>query len=196
MTVVNLNVHLLLVYLCYRLVQRRSGLHLPAATVDSVEENLEASRCFLLLYGATTFCGKTRPSSTYSNNNNNIVMESPLGEPGGGGGGGPDGGCFDGTEEFCPDPRQRLEVVFATHRALLEGTLKVPSLSQPARGSAPAVSSSGLIQEVAQEVTRPMCRHKVSSQNVPGCTNWSTSSGGFLSAGGGGCVATAAIQAP
>ncbi|KAM9342295.1 LOW QUALITY PROTEIN: interleukin-1 receptor type 1-like [Pholidichthys leucotaenia] len=37
------------------------------AVVDSVEENLQASRCFLLLYNASTF------SSTSSSNNNNFV---------------------------------------------------------------------------------------------------------------------------
>lgn len=89
------------------------------AIVDSVEENIEVSRRFLLVYDATTFCGKKRPSSTYSNNNN-IVMESQCGDPGG-----TDGVYFNKTEGISQDPRQRLEVVFATHRALLEGTLKV-----------------------------------------------------------------------
>lgn len=93
--------------------------YLPAAIVDSVEENIEVSRRFLLVYDATTFCGKKRPSSTYSNNNN-IVMESQCGDPGG-----TDGMYFNKTEGISQDPRQRLEVVFATHRALLEGTLKV-----------------------------------------------------------------------
>lgn len=93
--------------------------HPPAAMVDSVEENIAVSRRVLLVYDGATFCDKKRPSSTYSNNNN-IVMENQCGEPGG-----TDGLCFDGIQEIPQDPRQRLEVVFATHRALLEGTLKV-----------------------------------------------------------------------
>lgn len=87
--------------------------------VDSVEENIAMSRRVLLVYDATTFCSKKRPSSTYSNNNN-IVVENQCGDTGG-----TDGLCFDGTQEIPQDPRQRLEVVFAAHRALLEGTLKV-----------------------------------------------------------------------
>lgn len=41
--------------------------------------------------------------------------------------------CEDqgGSQEVPEDPRQRLEVVFGTHRALLEGTLKVaPGLKE------------------------------------------------------------------
>lgn len=94
--------------------------------VDSVEENIAVSRRVLLVYDAATFCSKKRPSSTYSNNNN-IVMENQCGDPAGMG-----GLCFDGTQEIPQDPRQRLEVVFATHRALLEGTLKVAEVRQSA----------------------------------------------------------------
>lgn len=93
-------------------------LHFPAAIVDSVEENIAMSRRFLLVYDATTFCGKKRPSSTCSNNNN-IVMENQCRDPNG------TDGFLDGTQEVPEDPRQRLEVVFAMHSALMEGTLKV-----------------------------------------------------------------------
>lgn len=82
--------------------------------VDSVEESLQASRRFLLLYNASTF------RHTSNNNNNSIVLPEDSGgstslvydEDGGGGG------------EY-PDQRQQFEVVAGMHRALLEGSLKV-----------------------------------------------------------------------
>ncbi|KAM9342106.1 interleukin-1 receptor type 1-like isoform 2-T3 [Pholidichthys leucotaenia] len=90
------------------------------AVVDSIEENLQASRCFLLLYNASTF------SSTSSSNNNNICKTSE---------------CSDKKEmetsfsssslslhsldKLYPDTRQELECVDAMHRALLDKSLKV-----------------------------------------------------------------------
>uniref|UniRef100_G3N8T9 Zmp:0000000936 n=1 Tax=Gasterosteus aculeatus aculeatus TaxID=481459 RepID=G3N8T9_GASAC len=75
---------------------------LPAAVVDSVEENIQASRRLLLIYTAATFVGKRHAGS----GNNNEVR------PGGG-------------EDGHPDGRQQLECVTAMHRALLERSLKV-----------------------------------------------------------------------
>lgn len=70
--------------------------------VDSVEENIQASRRLLLIYTAATFVGKRHAGS----GNNNEVR------PGGG-------------EDGHPDGRQQLECVTAMHRALLERSLKV-----------------------------------------------------------------------
>ncbi|KAM4558124.1 interleukin-1 receptor type 1-like isoform 1-T3 [Odontesthes bonariensis] len=92
------------------------------AMVDSVEENIEASRRFLLLYNASTFTSKRHTSSTGSNNNN-ISKNS-------------DGSdkiesnrdssmSLDGSGNVYTDTRQQLECVAAMHRALLEGSLKV-----------------------------------------------------------------------
>ncbi|XP_072253570.1 interleukin-1 receptor type 1 [Leuresthes tenuis] len=93
------------------------------AMVDSVEENIEASRRFLLLYNASTFTSKRLTSS----NNNNISKNS-------------DGSekiesntrdssssslSLDGSDTVYTDTRQQLECVAAMHRALLEGSLKV-----------------------------------------------------------------------
>lgn len=93
------------------------------AIVDSVEENIQASRRLLLLYTASTFISKRHTSST-SNNNNNISMSSDSGdnketktsES---------SSSLDGNEEVYSDTRQQLECVAAMHRALLEGSLKV-----------------------------------------------------------------------
>ncbi|XP_033965225.1 interleukin-1 receptor type 1-like isoform X2 [Pseudochaenichthys georgianus] len=68
------------------------------AIVDSVEENIQASRRLLLLYTASTFMRKSDRSSNTS---------------------------FDGGEENYPDSRQQLERLAAMHRSLLEGSLKV-----------------------------------------------------------------------
>ncbi|XP_037345469.2 interleukin-1 receptor type 1-like [Pungitius pungitius] len=75
-----------------------------AAVVDSVEENIQASRRLLLIYTAATFTDKRHASSTGSNNNNNNVSQS---------------------EDVYSDTRQQLECVTAMHRALLERSLKV-----------------------------------------------------------------------
>ncbi|KAM3607453.1 uncharacterized protein V6R79_008024 [Siganus canaliculatus] len=93
------------------------------AIVDSVEENLKASRRLLLLYTASTFTGKQHTSSTSSNNNNNISkstdrndnIESNT----------QDSQAFDDSEEFYDNARHQLECIAAMHRALLEGSLKV-----------------------------------------------------------------------
>lgn len=99
---------------------------LPAAIVDSVDDNIQASRRLLLLYTASTFTGKRHTSSVSSHNNNNISKNS-------------DGidynksktndnsssMSFDGSDEVYSDMRQQLECVAAMHRALLEGSLKV-----------------------------------------------------------------------
>ncbi|KAM6934571.1 interleukin-1 receptor type 1 [Xenentodon cancila] len=88
------------------------------AIVDSLEENIQASRRFLLLYTASTFTSQRHTSS--SSNNNNISKSS-------------DGSdkdesramSFDGSSTVYPDTRQQLECVAAMHRALVEGSLKV-----------------------------------------------------------------------
>lgn len=95
-------------------------LFLPPAIVDSVEENIQASRCFILLYNASTFYNK-RHTSTISNNNNISEIDDSKTE--------------NKTEdcstrmsfdcEVSSNPRQQLEVVAAMHRALLESSLKV-----------------------------------------------------------------------
>uniref|UniRef100_A0A8P4KEV1 Interleukin-1 receptor type 1 n=1 Tax=Dicentrarchus labrax TaxID=13489 RepID=A0A8P4KEV1_DICLA len=69
--------------------------------VDSVEENIQASRRLLLIYTASSFTSKRHTSSTSSNNNNII------------------------SKNIYEDTRQQLECVAAMHRALLEGSLKV-----------------------------------------------------------------------
>ncbi|XP_034429499.1 interleukin-1 receptor type 1-like [Hippoglossus hippoglossus] len=95
------------------------------AIVDSVEENIQASRRLLLLYTASTFSSKRHTSSTSSpsSNNNNLSKnnnsedngESKTGEGGSGG----------RSEEVYPDTRQHLEFLLAMHKTLLEGSLKV-----------------------------------------------------------------------
>ncbi|XP_004081570.3 interleukin-1 receptor type 1 isoform X2 [Oryzias latipes] len=86
--------------------------------VDSVEENIQASRRFLLLYTASTFISKRHTS-----NNNNIFKSSDE--------------SVDAESKTCEssmdldsssaytDTRQHLECVAAMHRALLERSLKV-----------------------------------------------------------------------
>uniref|UniRef100_A0A7N5ZTS1 Zmp:0000000936 n=1 Tax=Anabas testudineus TaxID=64144 RepID=A0A7N5ZTS1_ANATE len=92
---------------------------------NSVEENIQASRCLLLLYTASTFTSKSYASRT-STNTNKISMsgdcsdnsESKTND---------NSNCtsFDVSDEVYPDTRQQLECVEAMHRALLEGSLKV-----------------------------------------------------------------------
>lgn len=94
------------------------------AIVDSVDENLQASRRVLLLYTASTFISK-RPTSSTSSNNNNISKiseeedktESSISETGSVG--------YEGGEKVFSDTRQHLEYMTAMNRALLEGSLKV-----------------------------------------------------------------------
>uniref|UniRef100_A0A3P8RTI5 Zmp:0000000936 n=1 Tax=Amphiprion percula TaxID=161767 RepID=A0A3P8RTI5_AMPPE len=94
-------------------------------TVDSVEENIQASRRLLLLYTASTFIGKRHTCST-SSNNNNISKSSDISdkseiktsETS-------DSMTCDCSDKSYPDTRQQFECVAALHRALLEGSLKV-----------------------------------------------------------------------
>lgn len=93
---------------------------LPAAIVDSVEENIQASRCLLLLYNASTFKSHT---SAISNNNNisEISDSSDKSESKH-----KDCGMSMGFDcEVSSNPRHQLEVVAAMHKALLESSLKV-----------------------------------------------------------------------
>ncbi|XP_007547383.1 interleukin-1 receptor type 1 isoform X1 [Poecilia formosa] len=95
------------------------------AIVDSVDENLQASRRVLLLYTASTFIKKRHTSSTSSNNNNITKIseevdqiESRTSEGNGSVG-------FGGDDKAFSDARQHLECVASMNRALLEGSLKV-----------------------------------------------------------------------
>lgn len=90
--------------------------------MDSVEENIQASRRLLLLYTASTFTSKRHTSSTSSTNNNNISKnsnnsDSTESET--------KDSSFDGIKEDYQDTRQQLECVAAMHRALVERSLKV-----------------------------------------------------------------------
>ncbi|XP_061579086.1 interleukin-1 receptor type 1 [Cololabis saira] len=90
------------------------------AIVDSMEENIQASRRFLLLYTASTFTSRRHTSSSSSSNNNNVSKSS-------------DGSdkdqsratSLDGSDKVYPDTRHQLECVAAMHRALMDGSLKV-----------------------------------------------------------------------
>ncbi|XP_070694515.1 interleukin-1 receptor type 1-like [Pempheris klunzingeri] len=90
------------------------------AIVDSVEENIQASRRLFLLYTASTFTSKRHTSSSSSNNvsknsdSSDIKTTDSRGDT-----------SHDGSEDDCSDTRQQLECVAAMHRVLLEGTLKV-----------------------------------------------------------------------
>ncbi|XP_061923400.1 interleukin-1 receptor type 1-like [Entelurus aequoreus] len=85
------------------------------AMVDSVQDNMLASRRLLLLYSASSFtCSNSSNNNSNknnnnnnSNNNNNNNSNNNIGE----------GVCLDG--------RRQHECVTAMHRALLEDTLKV-----------------------------------------------------------------------
>ncbi|XP_058479363.1 interleukin-1 receptor type 1 isoform X1 [Solea solea] len=89
------------------------------AIVDTVEENIQASRRLLLLYTAATFASKKYTSS--SSNNNNLSKNNNSSEGDGG-----SGEVFDEDGgEVHRDTRQQLECVAAMHRSLLERTLKV-----------------------------------------------------------------------
>ncbi|KAK2840131.1 hypothetical protein Q5P01_013871 [Channa striata] len=95
------------------------------AVVDSVEDNMQASRRLLLLYTASTFTSKRHTSSTSSNNNNickssysSNNQESKTSDNS-------SSITFDDSEEVYQDTREQLECVAAMHRALLEGSLKV-----------------------------------------------------------------------
>ncbi|XP_029702509.1 interleukin-1 receptor type 1 [Takifugu rubripes] len=88
------------------------------AMVDSVEESLQASRRFLLLYNASTF--------RHTSNNNNIIL-SEDGVISTGSKTGDSGSSTDfvyDDDGVYSDQRQQFEVVVGMHRALLEGSLK------------------------------------------------------------------------
>ncbi|KAI3355715.1 hypothetical protein L3Q82_004303 [Scortum barcoo] len=92
------------------------------AVVDSVEENIQASRRILLLYTASTFTSGKPTSGTIGDNkkicSDNTQSKTESGD-------GSSGVNFDGSDGVYPDTRQQLECVTAMHRALLEGSLKV-----------------------------------------------------------------------
>ncbi|KAK1903429.1 Interleukin-1 receptor type 1 [Dissostichus eleginoides] len=99
------------------------------AIVDSVEENIQASRRLLLLYTASTFMRK-RLTSSISSNNNNITKSSDSRDSTENSESKKESDrsrnmSFDGGEEIYPDSRQQLERLAAMHRSLLEGSLKV-----------------------------------------------------------------------
>lgn len=79
------------------------------ATVDSLEENLQASRQILILYTASTFVGKEHLSN--NNSENSQITENSMNN--------------NNEKEVYPDMRQQLECMIGMHRALLEGSLKV-----------------------------------------------------------------------
>ncbi|XP_068458198.1 interleukin-1 receptor-like 2 [Clinocottus analis] len=98
------------------------------AIVDSVEENIQASRRLLLLYTASTFISWRHASSASNNNNNNNKDISESSDNNNdvskinNNGVSESGGIDEGVRL---DGRQQLECVTAMHRALLEGSLKV-----------------------------------------------------------------------
>ncbi|XP_061649378.1 interleukin-1 receptor-like 2 isoform X3 [Phyllopteryx taeniolatus] len=79
------------------------------ATVDSVHDNMMASRRLLLLYGASSFACTHRHHNDKqtNNNNNNNTNNNNVGE------------------YACLEPRRQHECAVAMHQALMEGTLKV-----------------------------------------------------------------------
>ncbi|XP_042350518.1 interleukin-1 receptor type 1 [Plectropomus leopardus] len=91
------------------------------AIVDSVEENIQASRRLLLLYNASTFTSKRHTSSTSSNNNNTITKSSDSSENSKS----QKNESFDDSVEVYPDTRQQLELLAGMHKVLLEKSLKV-----------------------------------------------------------------------
>nr|XP_020504822.1 interleukin-1 receptor-like 2 [Labrus bergylta]XP_020504823.1 interleukin-1 receptor-like 2 [Labrus bergylta]XP_029136113.1 interleukin-1 receptor-like 2 [Labrus bergylta] len=90
------------------------------AIVDSVEENLQASRCVLLLYTASTFISERHTSNNQTSKSSDIRENGEI-------------KTTDniinmtnhGDKEVYSDTRQQFECVAAMHRALLEGSLKV-----------------------------------------------------------------------
>ncbi|XP_027879175.1 interleukin-1 receptor-like 1 isoform X1 [Xiphophorus couchianus] len=95
------------------------------AVVDSVDENLQASRRVLLLYTASTFIKKRHTSSTSSNNNNITKVGEEADQIQSGTSEGNGGVGFGGDDKAFSDTRQHLECVASMNRALLEGSLKV-----------------------------------------------------------------------
>ena len=98
---------------------------LSAAIVDSVDNNIQASRRLLLLYNASTFTGKSHTSSVSSYNKNNISKNSDGINHNESRTSDNSSMSFDGSDEVHSDMRQQLECVAAMHRALLDASLKV-----------------------------------------------------------------------
>ncbi|KAM4561835.1 interleukin-1 receptor-like 2 isoform 1-T3 [Fundulus diaphanus] len=95
------------------------------AIMESVDENLQASRRVLLLYTASTFISKRHTSST-SGNNNNITKISEGSEPIESSTNESTSNVdFDGGDKVFLDTRQQLECMAAMSKALLEGSIKV-----------------------------------------------------------------------
>ncbi|RVE58407.1 hypothetical protein OJAV_G00208820 [Oryzias javanicus] len=96
----------------YRLfIEGRDGLP-GQSKVDFVEENIQASRCFLLLYTASTFICRHQTSDTCSNSRDKTKKTQSLTH---------ESSC----DRVCSDTMHHLECVAAMHRALLEESLKV-----------------------------------------------------------------------
>ncbi|XP_062258856.1 interleukin-1 receptor type 1-like isoform X1 [Platichthys flesus] len=95
------------------------------AIVDSVEENIQASRRLLLLYTASTFSSKKHTSSTSSSSSNNNNLSKNNNSEDNGESKMVEGGSGKRSEEVYPDTRENLEVLLAMHKSLLEGSLKV-----------------------------------------------------------------------
>ncbi|XP_071370005.1 interleukin-1 receptor type 1-like [Centroberyx affinis] len=97
------------------------------AIVDSVEENMQASRRLLLLYTASTFSNTRHNSSSSNNNNNNIPKSS--GDSSNTSSNNSKSHGSDGSSESldpdAPEAGQQFECEIAMYRVLLEGSLKV-----------------------------------------------------------------------
>ncbi|KAM4730691.1 interleukin-1 receptor-like 2 [Anableps anableps] len=79
------------------------------AIIDSVEEDLQASCCVLLLYTASTFISKRHEGG--DKKSKTIERTDSVG--------------FDGGNKVFLDTRQHLEYMAAMYMALLEGSLKI-----------------------------------------------------------------------
>ncbi|XP_071759669.2 interleukin-1 receptor type 1-like [Centroberyx gerrardi] len=96
------------------------------AIVDSVEENMQASRRLLLLYTASTFSNTRHNSNSSNNNNNNIPKGSgDSGNSNNSKRNSSDGGGSESFDGGAPEAGQQFECETAMHRVLLEGSLKV-----------------------------------------------------------------------
>ncbi|XP_062287912.1 interleukin-1 receptor type 1 isoform X1 [Scomber scombrus] len=96
------------------------------AVVDSVHENIQASRRLLLLYTASTFISKSHTGSVSSHNNNNVSKDSDgINNNESKTGDNINGESLDGGDGDYLDTRQQLECLEAMYKALMEGSLKV-----------------------------------------------------------------------
>ncbi|XP_033965776.1 interleukin-1 receptor type 2-like isoform X2 [Pseudochaenichthys georgianus] len=111
------------IVLCFR--RMFPVFYTNTAIVDSVEENIQASRRLLLLYTASTFMRKRLTSGISSNNNITKSRDSTEHSESKKESDRSSNTSFDGGEENYPDSRQQLERLAAMHRSLLEGSLKV-----------------------------------------------------------------------